>query len=66
VLGPLLADGDLFSRICMRKAEGRYFTEDEVMDTFIQVRAGTLQSMHMLLYMLPQAVTALATPLRHM
>jgi hypothetical protein len=31
-------DGDLFSRICVRKAEGRYFTEDEVMDTFIQVR----------------------------
>lgn len=34
-----VADGDLFSRICVRKAEGRYFTEDEVMDTFIQVRS---------------------------
>jgi hypothetical protein len=35
-------DGDLFSRICVRKAEGRYFTENEVMDTFIQVRAEQL------------------------
>ncbi|WIA16498.1 hypothetical protein OEZ85_013178 [Tetradesmus obliquus] len=35
-------DGDLFSRICVRKAEGRYFTEDEVMDTFIQVASALL------------------------
>eukprot|EP00878_Enallax_costatus_P045997 GHUV01055558.1.p1 GENE.GHUV01055558.1~~GHUV01055558.1.p1 ORF type:complete len:181 (+),score=44.38 GHUV01055558.1:308-850(+) len=37
IVTTLCEDGDVFSKIRSRKAEGKYFTEAEVMDIFVQV-----------------------------
>eukprot|EP00878_Enallax_costatus_P045942 GHUV01055484.1.p1 GENE.GHUV01055484.1~~GHUV01055484.1.p1 ORF type:complete len:298 (+),score=87.42 GHUV01055484.1:308-1201(+) len=42
IVTTLCEDGDVFSKIRSRKAEGKYFTEAEVMDIFVQVASALL------------------------